>query len=303
MASADTDVTRQLEAEARQRPRTATAAALAGGLIVLGAVYGAVGLHPPRVGVVQGLAPALTGVADAHVDPRTAGIAFAAHHAGRIIVSSLISAAGIALIAVVLTYLYGAVRARRPELTPYVRTLGIAGPIVVALAGLVTAIVFSINSQHYLDHADRSRQAADHVSTATTVIVTQSLGLAGALALAFALVMIGLNAMRVGLLTRFMGVLAIIAGVLFVIPVLGSGLPIVQAFWLIALALILSGRSPAGMPPAWEQGVAVPWPTQQQIREARTKARGDEAVVTAPAPEPVVPAGAGGSRRRKRKRR
>ena len=43
--------------------------------------------------------------------------------------------------------------------------------------------------------------------------------------------------MRVGLLTRFMGVLGIIVGVLFIVP-LGSSLPIVQAFWLVALGVL-----------------------------------------------------------------
>ena len=51
--------------------------------------------------------------------------------------------------------------------------------------------------------------------------------------------------MRVGLLTRFMGVLGIIVGVLFIIP-LGSSLPIVQAFWLCALGALFLGRWPRG---------------------------------------------------------
>ncbi len=88
-------------------------------------------------------------------------------------------------------------------------------------------------------------------------------------------VLLALNGMRVGLLTRFMGVLGIIVGVLFVIP-LGASLPIVQAFWLIALGALFLGKWPAGLPPAWVTGEAQPWPTQQELREARIARTSDD---------------------------
>ena len=64
--------------------------------------------------------------------------------------------------------------------------------------------------------------------------------------------------MRVGLLTRFLGYLGIIAGVLTIIPLVP--IPIVEAYWLLALAYLLSGRWPSGVPPAWSSGRAEPWP-------------------------------------------
>ena len=64
---------------------------------------------------------------------------------------------------------------------------------------------------------------------------TQAIGLAS-LALGLGWVVICLNAMRVGLLTRFMGVLGVICGALIVLPIL-SPLPIVQTFWLGAMAV------------------------------------------------------------------
>jgi hypothetical protein len=102
-----------------------------------------------------------------------------------------------------------------------------------------------------------------------------------------------------------MGVLGIIVGVLFVIPI-GSPVPVVQAFWLGALAYLLSGRWPNGVPPAWASGRAEPWPSQQQMRD---RARGDVAAPSLPEPEPPgdgTDADAGGSpapRQRKRKRK
>jgi hypothetical protein len=123
-------------------------------------------------------------------------------------------------------------------------------------------------------------------------------------------VIICLNAMRVGLLTRFMGILGIIVGILFVVP-LAPGPPIVQSFWLGALAALFAGRWPRGLPPAWAAGRAIPWPSQQEMRERRqaglverggTAAPEPDATGAAAAPAPAQ-RGAAASRKRKRKKR
>jgi hypothetical protein len=114
--------------------------------------------------------------------------------------------------------------------------------------------------------------------------------------------------MRVGLLTRFMGVLGIICGALIVLPIL-SPLPIVQTFWLGAMALLLLGRWPNGVPPAWVTGEAQPWPSQQQAREARGSRRRGSAPEPEPEPDPQPDTRSGdgrphpSSRKKKRKRR
>ena len=77
--------------------------------------------------------------------------------------------------------------------------------------------------------------------------------------------LVALNAMRAGLLTRFFGVLGILAGVLTVFQADQPG--IVRAFWLIGVGLLIGGR--ISVPPAWHTGRAEPWPTQQQLRERR----------------------------------
>ena len=129
-----------------------------------------------------------------------------------------------------------------------------------------------------------------------------------ALVLAVGIVLVSLNAMRTGLLTRFMGSLGIVAGVLQVLQY-GSGLPLVQTFWLGALAFLFAGRRPGGDPPAWRTGRAEPWPTAQQAAEQRTaqaearRRRGTGARARAGAPE-RVPAGTHpATSKRKRKRR
>jgi hypothetical protein len=77
--------------------------------------------------------------------------------------------------------------------------------------------------------------------------------------------------MRVGLLTRFTGFLGMIVGGTLILPLDQFG--IIRSFWLIAVGLMILGRLPGGRPPAWSKGEAVPWPTQQQLREQREAAR------------------------------
>ena len=93
------------------------------------------------------------------------------------------------------------------------------------------------------------------------------LGLTGVLALGFWLVKGSLDAMRLGLLTRFMGVLGIALGPALV---LGFGL-FVLPLWLIALGVLFLGCWPRGMPPAWSDGRAEPWPSAAERAAAATR--------------------------------
>ena len=117
--------------------------------------------------------------------------------------------------------------------------------------------------------------------------------------------------MRVGLLTRFMGVLGIICGALIVLPIL-SPLPIVQTFWLGAMALLLAGRWPSGLPPAWTTGEAMPWPSSAEVREAapqaggaapRRRRAGAGAGARSPSRRRAAAASTRASKKKKRKRR
>jgi hypothetical protein len=86
--------------------------------------------------------------------------------------------------------------------------------------------------------------------------------------------MVSLNAMRAGLLSRFMGIIGVIVGVLLVLPILP--LPILQIFWLGAIGLLILGPWPQGRGPAWDTGEPIPWPTAQDRRDALM---GDDAPV------------------------
>jgi len=84
----------------------------------------------------------------------------------------------------------------------------------------------------------------------------QILQLAGVLALAFAFVYCSLNAMRVGLLSKFWGSLGIALGVASVI-----GLFQIALLWFAYFGLLVAGWVPGGRPPAWAAGEAVSWPS------------------------------------------
>ncbi len=68
-----------------------------------------------------------------------------------------------------------------------------------------------------------------------------------------------LHAMRVGLLTRFMGTLGMALGVSIVLVALFPML-----LYTAALGVLFLGRLPGGRPPAWDAGEAVPWPAPGQ---------------------------------------
>ena len=87
----------------------------------------------------------------------------------------------------------------------------------------------------YLESGEASYFAAREIVQSDSVLVAGAVGQGASFALAFGFVLISLNAMRVGLLTRFMGILGVIVGVLLAIPQLAPT-PIVLWFWLGALA-------------------------------------------------------------------
>ena len=193
-------------------------------------------------------------------------------NAAELILVAVVLALAAAAIGLTLSHLYRSVKARRPELPRYVVYAAVAGATLVAVSGLVQAIAVTVEASAFAGSSEQTSHAARDVLQGPAIVAALLLRQVGVFALGFAFVLLALNGMRVGLLTRFMGVLGIIVGVLFIIPI-GSTLPIVQAFWLAALGALFLGRWPSGMPPAWVTGAPRPWPTQQELREARLEAQ------------------------------
>ena len=227
---------------------------------------------------------------------------------GQLVGSSAAQAISVLLLGAVLFYLYRVTRHRRPETPRYALHLALAGPLLLAIALVVNQLDVVDIADRFTSSGERTERRAEDLLDDRSV-VGATIGFAGQLALAFGLVVINLNALRAGMVSRFLGIIGIITGVLFVLPLFGGPL-IVQVFWLGALAAVFLNRWPGGRGPAWESGRAERWPTyaeQRGLAAAPDADAGGDAQAQAPEPEPAVagepapqrPA----SRKRRRKRR
>ncbi len=288
-----------LSAEARERPRAAIFAGLAAVFTLIAAVVGIIAL----AGEPNNLPGSLI-----FRNQRVLGLSISAG-------ASLIGSVAIAF---VLDFLFRATRARNPNVTGWLRYLPWIGGIGLAVLGIAIQLVLAVKLSHFASQGSQTYTEAKEILTAGDYNFVRYLGIVPQLALALAIVMISLNAMRVGLITRMFGYLGILSAVLFVIPLIP--VPIVQIYWLGALGWLFLGRSRTGEPAAWQTGEAVPWPSSAEMREARVRAaeerRAARAGTPAPAGDPARPEllhapvataeedpVASGAARRKRKKR
>jgi MFS family permease len=187
------------------------------------------------------------------------------------IAGAVLFALGSIAVYFVMAYLFRAARARRPELQKIALVTAAIGAVGFGVGRALSEIARYLGAADFVDATDHTNSAATDALSPPLSLIGQIIWQAAALALGFAFVIIALNAMRVGLLTRFMGVLGIIVGVTFVLPLDQQG--IIRVFWLFALGFLILGRWPS-VPKAWVTGQAEPWPSQQQLREQRDAARG-----------------------------
>jgi hypothetical protein len=297
--------------EAVRKPRV--------GLAALGAAVLAViaGILPQSIYTDFPRVYALDALRDAAGEPigrdglRTAQILFIDDHALSLLLVAVCQGISLALIGVLLVFLFDASVVRGATTPRMARVLAIFGAGAGALAAIVLQIGVMISASDFASSADHGTDAAHDALRGGLVVAASGVGFLGSLALAAAFVLIAIGAMRVGLLTRFLGVLGAIVGALILLgPLSGSPTFIVQAFWLAMAGVLLLGRWPgAGVPAAWPDGEARPWPTQQEIREAKDRARGGGGYTKAPEPASASTAASGGSAspatsaRKKRKRR
>jgi hypothetical protein len=289
--------------EAENGPRAAIGAAVAAiGTFVGGIVSSTALSNEPHIPVVNALQNATRPGADTRASLRTPQLEYIHDKAGTLILGGVILGIGYFALLPALGYLYRATKARRPQLPRAALILGLIGPALLGVAAVAFQIALTTKAGDFATSSDHTRAAVDDVTKAGLLRGVQVLQLPGTLCLAFALVLLSLNTMRAGLLTRFMGVLGIICGAALVLLPQN---PII-VFWLLALAVLFARRWPQGMPPAWETGRAEPWPSAAEVAEQRAAARGD-APTPREDPEPVSesgpPAPHPSSNKRKRKRR
>jgi hypothetical protein len=228
------------------------------------------------------------------------------------LIASVINGLASLAIAWTLSYLWRCSNARNKEVRGYVRSIAIAGGVLSAVTGVIYAIIVAIKVHQFVTTGSQTYEEANHLTSSSGLIVLQLIGQAGALLLAVGFVLVSLNAMRQGLLTRFMGYLGIFAGALVLFQI--TQIPIVQGYWLAAVGYLISGRWPTGTPPAWTTGRREPWPPSSEMRARKVagagrQGTGRQGAGRAPEPQPAAGpvAGAGRTRaatpKRKRKRR
>ena len=303
---AEDDIERQLAWEARQRPRAAIAAVLAAILIPAGTLWtGAVFADAPLGDYIAGLQLALEpGPVGSEPSVGTQFFQYYSDHLPEIVGSSVLRAIGLVAMGWALTMLAVAIRARRDDFPRIAVYVPLVGAILSALATLLGAFGSGVAVNHFLD-GPRTVDSAAEVSSESLPVTAGIIGLVGQLALASGLILVSLNAMRTGLIVRFLGILGVILAVLLVLQVAAPLDVFVQTIWLFTLALVLIGRGPGGLPPAWRSGRAEPWPSAAEVARARrdaAEAAKQPAAAEPAAGEPAAPARPASSRR-KRKRR
>jgi len=306
----------QVEDELRRRTRLAVPAFAGGFLYLLSSIIISSTLNgAPTVGLIQGLTPALSGQASPIESPRTLEIKFVSHHALALVAGGALGAISFVVLVLILLLLADAAIYRRPETWSLARPFVLYGGIAVALATVGHEIVTAIETHHFAVSSNHSNRAAELAlppvqapGGATSYEFSNYIGLLASLALAAGMIGIVLNALRVGLLPRWMGILGMFTGIL-VSPlqlVFGATLQIVPAFWMVMMGILYSGRWPkpagadSGDPPAWASGEARPWPPRAP--RGRPAARGAAVATADIAPAAAPPSNGASPRRRRRKR-
>jgi hypothetical protein len=301
------DIEQQLAWEARQRPRAAVAAVLAAGLTLAADLWTTAILRDaPKGGFLDSFEQALQpGDVGATQSLRTPYFQWIADHSTALVLANVLKGLGFLAVAWTLTFLISATRARRPQVARPVVYVALVGAVLSAVAGIAFWAGYTGAVNDFLSGPRTVDRAAD-AGSGSVLLTAQFIGLAGQLALAVGYVFVALNAMRAGLLTKFMGILGCIIGVLVIVPL--GPLPIVQTFWLVAIAALLFGFWPSGMPPAWASGKAEPWPSQaetaakrREAMDARRAARGGSA--PAPAADSSAAAAPASARTKKKRKR
>lgn len=246
----------RLAYEAQARPRYAVVAAVAGLLLIAVVVVTVGGPH-------------------AKVDEATLRLITDNKRATRDIIGAIVTAIDSLAIAGALIFLSRQASARLLEdnpsrYPPMAAMMAGVGGLLTAVPTVVLTVLTAQKAHQFVTSGDQSYQQANQLTSAAGMVVMQYLGLLGTLLLTIALVLTAMQAMRAGLLTRFMGYVGMITGAVIIIPTL----VVVEVYWFLALAVLLAGRWPSGTPPAWRSGRMERWPSAQELREQRIREAG-----------------------------
>jgi hypothetical protein len=241
-----------------------------------------------------------------------------------LILSSVVQGLGALFLIPVFYYLFRATIHRVPQIPRWFVYVIFIGPVLYGVAQVYGAVerldvaeMFA-DGDYTLDDPDPERLAeqcpairgelggdcAQELLQQNANLAAALPSLVGSVLVAFTYVMVPLRARRAGLLSPFMAILGVIAGVLLVLQLVPLVPVVLQAFWLGAVGALFLGNWPGGRGPAWDSGEPDPWPSAAERRGLMAPpddaANGEEPAPPAePEPVPERPS----SRKRKRKRR
>src|SRR5579875_3493923 len=289
----------QLAFEARSRTRQIAFAVAGGVLLMIASIIGLLGPHSA-------------------VSEETLNLLTEHQRAGYDIAATVLNSIAELSFGVTLWYLWRCTRSRSEKSLAYIPVLVVIGVVVAAVTDLVYVVDFTHIASEFATTGAQTYDQANRLESSNLIAICKILGQLAALLIAISFVVVSLQAMRIGLLPRFMGYVGMLSGFLFLFPI--TVVPVVQLFWLLALAIMFSGRWPDGLPEAWKTGRAVPLPSAAEMRARRmadaeaardrraARGRGEhrKPVSDAPAPQTEPPAqrtAAAPTRKRKRKHR
>jgi hypothetical protein len=293
----------QLAFESHQRPRQIVFAAAGGLLLIIASIIGLMGPHSA-------------------VSEETLNLITEHHRSGYDIFATILNSLAEISFGITLWFLWRCTRSRATKSLSYLPILTGVGVAIAAVTGIVYVLAFAHIASEFVATGAQTYDEANRLESSGVIALCKILGQLGALLIAVSFVLVSLQSMRVGLLPKFMGYVGMLAGALFLFPI--TAIPIVQLFWLLALAMLFAGRWPDGVPAAWKTGQAEAWPSSTEMRARRmadaeaardrkaARKRGDhrKAVSDAPPSQAAAETGAGpkpaaanANPKRKRKRR
>jgi len=242
-------------------------------------------------------------------------------HASDLYVVAVLEGVSIILTIIALTYLWRAAR-HRADVARVIPVLLLVGGLAVGILNFISELaVISAASdfvKNPIPHPDLSAITDPHKYRAAVEdlapkkhaenVVRDHFPTGAQLALYLVnllwgagLALTSLAAMRTGLLSRFLGVLGMIVGVLYAVPLLGGGGGLLQFIWYVAIGLVISGVWPGGRGPAWDEGRPVRWPSAAEKRLAM-EGGGRPATANGAPPEDADEPSPRAQRRKRKKR-
>lgn len=205
-------------------------------------------------------------------------------HRSAQLITSVLQAIGVGLLAVPLYYLFRSAKARSEQMRGQLVGIVVAAPLFLAVLAILTGVTTLQAASDFVStevprlvakgvelNGDRADEIAkETIDDASLRGLAAGFGFAGQLGFTIAMVYTCLYAMRVGLLPRFWGSLGIALGAVSFIFFQFALL------WFLYLGALLLGRVPGGKPPAWAAGEAIPWLTPAEKAAAEMEDRSED---------------------------